>query len=230
MKMRCKQVALTTFAFFIFSLFAVFATALFTAPELYGQDVDLVKLKKEEEERKKKTKKSKYKVTNDNLDKIEVEKKPYSVIKLGGGKKGAAGASGSSTPDKSGDESAPQQGDDPKQDKTKPEYWQEKVRNLLDEIDKTKENINKMQAELNQTMNMWSAEHDLQKQKEKKKRVDDLRELIPKEKQKLEKLEKDMVALEEDARKNNVPPGWLRVDRTKDSTPPEKPKQRDKKL
>lgn len=228
--MKSKQVVLTTFAFFIFSLFAVYATALFTAPKLYGQDVDLVKLKKEEEERKKKTKKSKYKLTNENLEKIEVEKKPYSVIKLGKGKKGTAGENVSSAPGESGGDGAPQQGDDPKQDKTKPEYWQEKVRNLLDEMDKTKENINKMQAELNQTMNMWSAEDDLQKQKEKKKRVDDLRELIPKEKQKLEKLEKDMAALEEDARKNNIPPGWLRVDRTKAPTPPEKPKQRDKKL
>lgn len=226
--MKCKQVVLTTFAFFIFSLFAVFAIALFTAPDLYGQDVDLVKLKKEEEERKKKTKKSKYKVTNDNLDKIETPKKPYSVIKLGEGKK-TAGASGSSTPDKSGGEGAPIKGDDPKEDKTKPGYWQEKVKALLDEMDKTKENINKMQVELNQTMNTWSAEDDLQKQKEKKKRVDDLKELIPKEKQKLEKLEKDMAALEEDARKNNVPPGWLRVDRTKTPTPPEKPKQKDQK-
>jgi hypothetical protein len=224
--MKCKQVALTTFAFFIFSLFAVFAIALFTTPNLYGQDVDLVKLKKEEEERKKKAKKSKYKVTNDNLDKIEVEKKPYSVIKLGEGK-GTAGASGSSTAGKSGGEGAPNQGDDPKEDKTKPEYWQKKVRKLLDEMEKTKENINQMQAELNQTMNTWSAEDILQEREKKRKRVEDLKKLIPREKQKLEKLEKDMADLEEDARKNNVPPGWLRVDRTKTPTPPEKPRQRD---
>jgi hypothetical protein len=226
MKMKCKQVALTTFVFFIFSLFAVSAITLFTTLNLYGQEVDLVKLKKEEEERKKKAKKSKYKVTNENLDKIKVAKKPYSVIKLEEGK-GAAGASGSSTPDKSGGEGAPNQGDNLKEDKTKPEYWQKKVTKLLDDMDETKENINQMKAELNQTMNTWSVEHNLQKQKEKKKKVADLRELIPKEKQKLEKLEKDMAALEEDARKNNVPPGWLRVDRTKTPTPPEKPKQRD---
>ena len=218
--MRCKQVALTTFVFFIFSLFAVSVITLFSAPGLYGQDVDLVKLKKEEEERKKKTKKSKYKVTNENLDKIEVPKKPYSIIKLGEGK-GAAGASGSSIPGAQDDSVG-----DSKEDKTKPEYWQEKVTKLLDEMDKTEKNINQMQTEFNQLANTWSAEDILQKREEKRKRVEDLRKLIPEEKQKLEKLKQDMADLEEDARKNNVPAGWLRVDRTRPPTP-QKQKQRD---
>lgn len=224
--MRCKQVALTTFVFFIFSLFAVSAITLFSAPGLYGQDVDLVKLKKEEEERKKKTKKSKYKVTNENLGKIDVPKKPYSIIKLGEGK-GAAGASGSSIPVGSGGEGAQDDSvGDSKEDKTKPEYWQGKVTKLLDEMDKTKKNINEMQTEFNQLANTWSAEDILQKREEKRKRVEDLRKLIPEEEQKLEKLKQDMADLEEDARKNNIPAGWLRVARTGPPTP-QKQKQRD---
>ena len=150
-------------------------------------------------------------------------KKPYSIIKLGEGK-GAAGASGSSIPAGSGGEGVQELEGDSKEDKTKPEYWQEKVTKLLDEMDKTEKNINQMQTEFDQLSITWSAEDILQKREEKRKRVEELRKLIPEEKQKLEKLKQDMADLEEDARKSNVPAGWLRVDRTKTVTP-EKQKQ-----
>ncbi|MCX6584550.1 MAG: hypothetical protein NT166_30635 [Candidatus Aminicenantes bacterium] len=228
--MRYKQIVVSVFVIFIFNLFALnpFSRpnrAPNPGPALYGQDVDLVKLKKEEEERKKKTKKSKYVITNDNLDKIEVPKKPYGVIKLGGkgaeeaaatagGDMGSQGDTGVADNSSSGSQ-ADAVGAVDRQSKT---YWQDRVNKLYDDIEATDTDIKSSQQELDQLYGALQAEDLYNKRLEYEKRMSDLEKHIPEAQQKLADLYKSLEDLEDQARKENIPAGWLRVERPEPNT------------
>ncbi|HLP48412.1 MAG TPA: hypothetical protein VK469_20900 [Candidatus Kapabacteria bacterium] len=242
--MRYKPIILSVFVFFILHHFSFNPSsnanpAPHQGPGLYAQDVDLVKLKKEEEERKKKTKKSKYVVTNENLDKIQLPKKPYSFIKLGEketekAKEAGATAGGETGTNveteiagNTGTSSAPVDTNTGLAQSTK-EYWQEEVKKLYLEMDRTERDIKKSQGELNQVTNMLQAEDIYERRLEMQKRSDELKKSIPELKQKLDDLNKAMEDLEDRARKLGVPPGWLRVDRPEPS-PDQQANQDDKK-
>jgi hypothetical protein len=197
-----KYIILTIVTFFLLNMFSYV---------LHPQEVDLVKLKKKEEERKKKTKKSKHVLTNDNLDKIEVPKKPYALIKVEKKGKGSDQTGGISTA------SASSEGEG--EGKRTREYWQQEKKKLLDQINDLEVEINKMQDEYNQLMITHPAEDILTKRISMKNRMDELFKLIPEYKQRLENLKKELEALEDRARKAGVPPGWLRDVQT---TPPQK--------
>jgi hypothetical protein len=228
--MKNKQIAISIFVFFIFNLFALDPLsksnpAPYRGPGLYGQDVDLVKLKKEEEERKKKTKKSKYVVTNDNLDKIEVPKKPYGVIKLGGkGAEEAAATAGgdmgsrsdTGVPDNSSSDSAADAvGTVDRQSKT---YWQDRVNKLYDDIEAADTDIKSSQQEIDQLNGALQTEDLYNKRLEYEKRISELEKHIPEAQQKLADLYKALEDLEDQARKENIPAGWLRVERPEPNT------------
>jgi len=187
--MRCIILVIVTF--FAFNIFSCV---------LHPQEVDLVKLKKEEEERKKNTKKSKHVLTNDNLDKIEVPKKPFAFIKVEKKGKGSdqTAVTSTSSSDAEGGE------------KRTREYWQQEKKKLLDQINEVEAEINKMQDEYNRLMLTQPAEDILTKRISMKNRMDELFKLIPEYKQRLENIKKELEALEERARKAGVPPGWLR--------------------
>ncbi len=229
--MKYKQIVLSVFVSFIFNLFALnpFSRsnpALKTGPGLYGQNVDLVKLKNEEEERKKKTKKSKYVVTNDNLDKIEVPNKPYGVIKLGGkgAGEGAATAGGDTgnQSDTGGTDSAVQNTQTVDSSagaaRDKKEYWQDSVNKLYDDIEAADMDIKNSQQELNELNSELQAEDLYEKRLEIGKRISELEKHIPEAQQKLADLNKAMEDLEDQARKENIPAGWLRVERPEPDT------------
>ncbi len=186
-----KTIILTTVTFFVFNFFSCV---------LQPQEVDLVKLKKEEEERKKNTKKSKYVLTNDNLDKIEVPKKPFALIKVEKKGTGSDQTGVTSTSGSEGEEGG----------KRTREYWQEEKKKLLDQISEVEAEIKKMQDEYNQLMLTQPAEDILNKRISMKNRMDELFKLIPEYKQRLENLKKELEALEDRARRAGVPPGWLR--------------------
>jgi hypothetical protein len=231
--MKNKQIVLSAFVFFIFNLFALGPFSRPTqgpnpAPGLYGQNVDLVKLKEEEEERKKKTKKSKYVVTNDNLDKIEVPNKPYGVIKLGGkgADTGAATADGDTgiqieTVSEDNSSSGSKADDSGTVDRQSKPYWQDRVNKLLDDIDAAQADIKNSKQELDQLHSLLQEEDLYQIRLEYEKRIKELEKHIPQAKQKLVDLNKAMEDLEDQARKESIPAGWLRVDRPE----PEKKQQ-----
>jgi len=231
MKMKNKKIVLSVFVFFIFNLFALNPLSKsnptpYRGPGLYGQDVDLVKLKQEEEERKKKTKKSKYVVTNDNLDKIEVPKKPYGVIKLGGKEAGEAAATAGGD---AGDQFDTGVTDNSAQNtqavdssagaalNTK-EYWQDRVNRLYDDIEATAMDIKRSQQEINRLNSYLQAIDNYKERKNIEKRMDELKKHIPEAKQKLADLYKALEDLEDQARKENIPAGWLRVERPEPNT------------
>lgn len=225
--MKYKHVVLSLFVFIIFNLFALSPFSRSNpapkwSPGLYGQSVDLVKLKEEEEERKKKTKKSVLVVTNESLDKIETPNKPYGIIKAGGkstekGAETSGGDTGTQNQTVIEDNTPPDaKADDAgsaslsRQSKT---YWQDRVNSLLDEIEKTNADIEKSRLELSLLNNDLQAVDIYQKRREIEKKMAELRKHIPEAKQKLADLNKAMEDLEDQARKENIPTGWLRVDR-----------------
>ncbi|MDQ1355286.1 MAG: hypothetical protein QG657_5596, partial [Acidobacteriota bacterium] len=225
MKMKNKHIVLSVFVFFIFNFFALnpFLKSNHSKPGsgLYGQDVDLVKLKQEEEERKKKTKKSKYVVTNDNLDKIETPNKPYGIIKVGGkstekGKETAGGDTGTQNqpviedntppaPDAKADDAGSDGGD--RQSK---QYWQDRVNKLLDDIEATQADIKDSRQELSLLNGDLQNEDLYEKRLEIQKKLEELKKHIPEAEQKLADLNKAMEDLEDQARKESIPAGWLR--------------------
>lgn len=228
-KISFKVTAFTIFVFFI-SVFPL--TKLIAKPDASAQAVDLVDLKKKEEKRKKKAKKSKYVVTNQNIDKIKVPKKTYGFIKVES-KDGKAkslndqtlsGEAG--TNQKAGGEGASTAG--PASEKDKRAYWQEQMRNLLISIDDLKKQINQNQAELNRWELNWSAIDDPIKEKEMREKVKELRVLIPQQQKDLAELQKKKEDLELRARKERIPPGWLRIDDLDKKPPPKKDKEKDK--
>ncbi|HLP61690.1 MAG TPA: hypothetical protein VK186_22815 [Candidatus Deferrimicrobium sp.] len=242
--MKYKPIMLSVFVFFILKPFAFNPLskpnpAPHQGPGLYAQDVDLVKLKKEEEERKKKTKKSKYVVTNENLDKIELPKKPYSFIKLGEKETEKAKEAGATAGGETGTNVETEIAGNTEISSSavdtntgaalsNKEYWQEEVKKLYLEMNKTEMNIKNSQEELNQLNNMLQAEDIYERRLEMQKRLDELKKSIPDLKQKLDDLNQAMEDLEDRARKLGVPPGWLRVDRPEPS-PDQQANQKDKK-
>lgn len=213
-KMNIKTAAITIFVFFVFS---GIADGLFSKPG--PQTVDLVKQKKKEEERKKKEKKSKYVVTNDNLDTIEVPKKPYGFIKMeekDDKRKSLEDQpptpTGGTAPDQEGKSGGEAGSAASATQKDRRAYWQDQKRALVTQINDLKISIDKNQSELNRLEFNWSAIDDPVKAKEARDKVKELKQLIPEQKKKLETLEKELVDLEERARKEGVPPGWLRID------------------
>jgi hypothetical protein len=181
-----RYIIFTTVIFFVLNLFP---------HDLYSQEVDLVKLKKQEEERKKKTKKSKHVLTNDNLDKIKGQEKPYAISKTGKISKGSGQtnvSTGSSV-------------DSEMRKKQKKEYWQKTKKKLLDVIKRVEENINRTQAEFNRR-NLYLQPGDISGMKA----LGRLSKQIEILKQQLENLKKELIELEDSARKDGCLPGWLR--------------------
>ncbi|MCP5104118.1 MAG: hypothetical protein GY950_12100 [bacterium] len=207
MKITLKYIAFTAFTFFILNLLTIDLGASPMNSANSAQQVDLVKLKKDEEERKKKTKKSKYVVTNDNLDKIETPKKPYSVVKVGekGSKDAASGVKTASEALPGGETAV-----DAVSNRKSKDYWQGKKRDLLSQINQVKEELNAAEAEQKKLMLSYSAIDSLAERTRLKNRVTELLELIPELNRKLTKLDKDLEELEDQARKAGVPAGWLR--------------------
>lgn len=222
----------TAFTIFVFFIFIVIADGLFSKPG--SQAVDLVKHKKQEEERKKKEKKSKYVVTNENLDKIEVPKKPYGFMKMEDKDESKktledqsptpAGEAAAEQAGKSGGEAGPAAATQ----RDKREYWQDQKRNLLIQINDLKVAIDKNQKELNQKEFQWSAIDDVAKSNKWKERVKELKKLIPEQQKELETLEKKLEELEDSARKEGIPPGWLRIDNLEEEPPAGKEKEEKK--
>lgn len=212
--MKNKQIVLSVFIFFVFILYGLnpFSNsnpAPGRAMGLYGQDVDLVKLKQQEEERRKNTKKSKYVVTNDNLDKIETPEKSHSVIKLEG--KGTE-----ETATKAGDDSSSSSSESVETtagNRQSKEYWQARVNKLLADMDRTKADIKHTQMELNQLFNKWLGNPGPGPHLEEEREMASLKKHIKDAKKKLDDLKKSMEDLEDQARKESIPAGWLRVDR-----------------
>lgn len=175
---------------------------------LHSQKVNLVELQKKEKERRKNTKKSKYVITNDNIDKVEVPEKPHSFIKMGTAKKKddkSANTAGKSTV---GPAAANSQDQDDK--KTK-EYWQQHKTELLTQLLSSKNKLEQMETDYSQANTVYPDE-TLDQQIQRKNQADQLLQQINKEKKLQEKLEADLDKLETKARKLGVPPGWLRVD------------------
>jgi predicted aspartyl protease len=183
---KMRYIIFTTVIFFVFNIFSY---------DLHPQEVDLVKLKKQEEERKKKAKKSKYVLTNDNLDKIDIPEKPHAVSKTGKTSKGS-GQTNVSPNNYSNSGMG---------EKQKKEYWQQKKRNLVSKINRVEAYINKMQAEFNR-LNLNLHPSDIGGMK----MLGRLRRQIEILKQLLENLKKELKELEVNARKAGVLPGWLR--------------------
>ncbi len=181
-----KYIIFTTVIFFVLNIFPY---------DLYPQEVDLVKLKKQEEERKKKTKESKHVLTNDNLDKIKGQEKPYAISKTEKISKGS-GQTNVSTGSSS---------DSEMRKKQKKEYWQKKKKNLLDAIKIVEADINNMQAAFNRR-NLYLQPGDIRGM-EALGRLSRQIEIL---KQQLENLKKKLIELEDSARKDGVLPGWLR--------------------
>jgi hypothetical protein len=229
MKMRYKQIVSSVFVFFIFNLFALGpfsgsgpAPSHKPGPGLYAQEVDLVKLQKEEEERKKKTKKSTLVVTNDSIKEEENSKKSQGVVKIVGTGTQKDGASAGNTgiqsePVNEIDTPADSSGKNPDDagtvDRQSKQYWQDRVNKLLDDIEATEADIKSNQWELNQLESDLQAEDLYEKRLEIQKKMDELGKLIPEQQQKLIDLNKQMEDLEDQARRENIPAGWLRVDR-----------------
>lgn len=229
--MKNKQIVLSVFVFFIFNFFALNPFSRSNHPNLssglYGQSVDLVKLKQEEEERKKNTKKSKYVVTNDNLDKIELPNKPYGVIKLGGkGAEKGTETAGGDTGNQSEpiiEDNSPSSGnaDDAGAgtgDRQSKQYWQDRVNKLLDDIEAAQADIKNSRQELSLLNGDLQTEDLYEKRLEIQKKTDELKKHIPEAEQKLADLNKAMEDLEDQTRKENIPAGWLRVDRPEPDT------------
>jgi len=186
-----RYIIFITVIFFVFNIFLY---------DLHPQEVDLVKLKKKEEERKKKTKKSKHVLTNDNLDTIEVPKKPHAFIKAEKKSEGSDKTNVSLGSDAYGETG----------EKQKKEYWQREKKKLLDEKNTVEDALNRMQNEFNRLSLEFPAEDIITKRATMKDRMDELTKYIPEYEQRLKKLEEELKALEERARKAGVPPGWLR--------------------
>lgn len=183
---------------------------------LHPQKVNLAELQKKEKERRKKTKKSKYIITNDNIDKIEIkQKKPYSFIKMGEGKKGkkSSAAAGKKPGAAKAGKSPDLPGSEEGASKTRmtEEAWRQRKIDLLIRINSLKKNIDDMQSEFNRAGNFYPDE-TLNQQLQRRQAAQKLLEQINKGKEQLKKLEKDLDNLETEARQLGVPPGWLRVD------------------
>ncbi|MCU0286606.1 MAG: hypothetical protein MUF15_09420, partial [Acidobacteria bacterium] len=104
-------------------------------------------------------------------------------------------------------------GDVSSADQSTKEYWQEQVRNIYAEIDRTEADIKKNQWELNNLNNQLQAEDIYEKRMQMLKKMDALRKSIPELEQKLIDLNQEMEDLEDRARKQGILPGWLRVER-----------------
>ncbi len=185
-----KYIIFTTVIFFVFNIFSY---------DLHSQEVDLVKLKKQEEERKKKAKKSKHVLTNDNLDKIKVEKKPHAFIKAE--KKKGSDKTNVSTGSNSGSETGKKQ--------TK-EYWRREMKKLLEEKSRVEDALKKMQNEYEELRFAYPSVDILSKRTEMRDRIEELKKLIEENEKLLEDVEKKINALKDRARKKGIPPGWLR--------------------
>jgi|GEM_PF-570435 len=226
-----KSAALVIFVFFV-SWSPLDKLIARSTPAASAQEVDLVDLKKKEEKRKKESKKSKYVVTNENIGNIKVPKKSYGFIKVET-KDGKAKSLNDQLP--SGEAGSPRdaraEGDTTSTGSAKDEraYWQELVRHLNIAIRDLETNINKSQTELNGLMLNWYAEDDLKKRKEKKMRLTELQKSIPELQKELAQRKKEMEALEARARKEGIPPGWLRVDDQDIKPPPQKKKDKEDK-
>lgn len=226
-KIIFKMTVFTIFVFFV----SWFPLNKLIAGPTSAQEVDLVDLKKKEEKRKKESQKSKYVVTNENIDKIKVPKKSYGFIKVetkdGKGKslndQLPSGEAGPPQKAQAEGETAPPAGK-----KDERAYWQDRMRHLMIAIKDLENSINQNQAELNRWELNWSAIDDPIKQKEKREELKLLREQIPQLQKELAERRKEKEDLEARARKEGIPPGWLRVDDL-DNKPPQKEKNKEDK-
>lgn len=164
---------------------------------LFSDSIDLVALQKKEAKRRKKTKKSKYKLTNASLVILSSGKKKMSYVKTDQVFEDNSNKKKKTKKKK----------EDPRATK---DYWIKKIRSTDENILKLKEQITKTRLELNKAQTDYltlSLPLDIKNAKE---RFDNLNRKIQELKKKLEmgKIAKENIY--EDARKSNIPPGWLR--------------------
>jgi hypothetical protein len=170
-----------------------------------GDRVNLSELKKKEEERRKKVKKSTYRVTNHNLNSIQVPPKKYAFVQM-------YTPTGSLAQEQIQDQTAaaaPAAGKKEDRQKTR-EYWTELKTGLEDEISELNQTLEKDQIELNGLV----AQHlsmDLPLQKTAlKDQIDQKAGDIATKRSRLTDLQRELNRLPEKARKAGVPAGWVR--------------------
>ncbi len=164
---------------------------------LFSDSIDLVALQKKEAERRKKTNKSKYKLTNTSLVILSSGKKKMSYVK---------------TDQVFEDNSKEKKKTKKKKEdpRAKKDYWIKKIRSTDENILKLKEQITKTQLELNKAQTDYLTLSLPLEINNAKENFDKLNKKIQELKKKLEmeKIAKENIY--EDARKSNIPPGWLR--------------------
>jgi len=178
----------------------VFFVANTFIPYGFADSVDLVKSKKEEEKRRKNLQKSKYKLSNSNMDKIEVPKKNYGFVQY-------AGEADILDPEKKQVENSTVEKKDPQKEI---KYWRDLKSKLEEQLAELSKKVNEDQLQLNQLVtNYISMNLPLQKI-DLKNKIDKLTAEHNKNKLKLESLKNQLNGLPEKARKAGVPPGWVR--------------------
>jgi hypothetical protein len=186
----------------IFGVLGIFLITQFSII-LPGYSVDLVEMKKKEEERRKKLKQSKYKLNNSNLNSIDVPKKKYSFMQVKPNSKTPK------TVDRDGSKKNP-----PTTKKTDPvktqKYWRELKNQLQNEIVSLNNKINKDQLRLNQLNTDLISMGLPSKRAALKDEISKLSANLDQDRKKLKKLQAELEALYERARKEGIPPGWLR--------------------
>lgn len=177
--------------------FLLFAATIFQGV-IFSDSLNLVELQKKEAKRRKKTKKSKYVLTDSSIVKISTGGKRVSFLKA----------------EESGENLSLKEDVKKKKDvvdpKTTKKYWERRLRISNENIIKLKEQMVKTRLEMNKAQTDYLTLSLPMQINNAKIRVDNLKKKLAELEQKLSLAELEKEKIFEDARKSNVPPGWLR--------------------
>lgn len=186
-----KLFASLTFLFFSISIFQGI---------IFSESLNLVEIQKKEMKRRKKTKKAKYVLTNSSLVHLSVGKRKISFTK-------SESEEGKITSEKKNSKTEKKKTPDPK---TTEKYWKRKIRISNEKILKLEEKITKTQLELNKAQTDYLTLSIPSHINDAKTRMDLLSSKLGKFRKQLELANVEKENIYEEARKSNVPPGWLR--------------------
>jgi len=190
-----KKTTITFLNFFFVFLLVVAVTAT----PAFSQTVNLAELKKNEDERRKKAEKSKYSVSDENLNSIEIQKKPHSLIHLQGEGESREETMITAAP------VAP-----PSDENNTEEFWRSQKKEIDERIAAFKSSAKELQSQLNQLWtDFYQAENEDQ-QKDLQARIDQMGQQLEDTRLTVAHSEKELADFMERARKAGVPPGWLR--------------------
>jgi len=172
---------------------------------LLAQVIDLGELKRQEEERRKKVGEVKFVLTDTNLNDVGTEGKKLNFVQV---EPDVAAEGEGEPPSETDTESvAPTK---PKES-SKPEYWQDQKKAIEKRIQFLSESIESEQSELNQ---LWTDFYNMGDnafdQDAVKVKISQKTSSLESKKIGLRQAQDDLAALAERARREGVPPGWLR--------------------